>query len=178
MRQGIESILFPKQQRRTLPSLLYKSFFYVYSDLTLLSHAKISESPHKTNSVCHDWRRYNDVYEFMSGYCGPDIGNHYKHQTYTVASGTSVTGSVFMQRSRLFLGQCTLYLRFFSKVFPTFLDLFFSKTDPWTNLRINRLYMYNTSKKTSSQVCATYFFSCCLKCSWNPLSTILYDVSL
>ena len=117
---------------------------------------KIYESPHKTNSVCHDWRRCNNVYEFMSGYCGPDIGNHYKHQTYTVASGTSVTGSVFMRRSRLFLG--TVYLRFFSKVFPSFLDLFFSKTDPWTNLRIKRLYMYNTSKKTSWQVCVTYFF--------------------
>ena len=28
MRQGIESILSPKQQRRHLPSLLYKSFLY------------------------------------------------------------------------------------------------------------------------------------------------------
>ena len=90
---------------------------------------------------------------------GPDIGNHYKHQTYTVASGTSVTGSVFMRRSRLFLGQCTLYLRFFSKVFPTFLDLFFSQTDPWTNLRINRLYMYNTSKKNIlTSLCYVFFF--------------------
>ena len=30
-RQGIESILFPKQQRRPQPSLLYKSFFYAYT---------------------------------------------------------------------------------------------------------------------------------------------------
>ena len=35
VRQGIEPILFPKQQRRPLPSLLYKSFL-VYTEETVL----------------------------------------------------------------------------------------------------------------------------------------------
>ena len=52
-RQGIAEILFPKKQRRPLPSPLYKSFFYSFNVYVLLVYI----SQHATRDHRVWWRR-------------------------------------------------------------------------------------------------------------------------
>ena len=74
----------------------------------ILAHT-YSESPHK-NQACHGWSGCTVEVTYMYGLY---LHIWTRNQTYTVASASNVTGSVFMRRIRLFLGQCRYVIQYF-----------------------------------------------------------------